>query len=129
MIPYIAKAKKNPITKEVKYYAQIAHCDPVHLLDVTDSISQKCTVTEHDVKAVLSALEYAIAKRLANGESVRFGDLGSFRPTIKGTPSDTAENCSTANIEAVRTRYTQSGRLNTIFNGEMSFLKFEKVSK
>lgn len=129
MIPYIAKAKKNPVTKEVKYYAQIAPCEPVHLLDVTSSISQKCTVTEHDVKAVLSALEYVIAKRLAAGESVRFGDLGSFRPTIKGTPADTKEKVSTANIEAVRTRYTQSGRLNAVFNGDMAFLKFEKVSK
>ena len=29
MIPFIAKAKKNPITKEVKYYAQVAPVDHV----------------------------------------------------------------------------------------------------
>ena len=91
MIPFIAKAKKNPITKEVKYYAQVAPVDHVELLSITSSISEKCTVTEHDVKAVLSALQMSIAKHITDGSSVRFGDLGSFRLTIKGTPADTKE--------------------------------------
>ena len=91
MIPFIAKAKKNPITKEVKYYAQVAPVDHVELLSITSSISEKCTVTEHDVKAVLSALQMSIAKHITDGNSVRFGDLGSFRLTIKGTPADTKE--------------------------------------
>ena len=111
MIPFIAKAKKNPITKEVKYYAQVAPVDHVELLSITSSISEKCTVTEHDVKAVLSALQMSIAKHITDGNSVRFGDLGSFRLTIKGTPA-----------------YTQSGRLSQIFNSDVSGLKFEKVS-
>ncbi|MEE0448144.1 MAG: HU family DNA-binding protein [Prevotellamassilia sp.] len=128
MIPFIAKAKKNPITKEVKYYAQVAPVDHVELLSITSSISEKCTVTEHDVKAVLSALQMSIAKHITDGNSVRFGDLGSFRLTIKGTPADTKEKAGVANIERLRVAYTQSGRLSQIFNSDVSGLKFEKVS-
>ena len=106
MIPFIAKAKKNPITKEVKYYAQVAPVDHVELLSITSSISEKCTVTEHDVKAVLSALQMSIAKHITDGSSVRFGDLGSFRLTIKGTPADTKEKAGIANIERLRVAYT-----------------------
>ena len=99
MIPFIAKAKKNPITKEVKYYAQVAPVDHVELLSITSSISEKCTVTEHDVKAVLSALQMSIAKHITDGSS-----------------------------ERLRVAYTQSGRLSQIFNSDVSGLKFEKVS-
>lgn len=129
MIPFVAKAKKNPITKDIKYYAQVAPVDHVELLNITSNISEKCTVTEHDVKAVLSALQMSIAKHITDGNSVRFGDLGSFRLTIKGTPAETKEKAGIANIERLRVVYTQSGRLSQIFNGDVKGLRFEKVGE
>ena len=128
MIPYIVKAKKNPITKEVKYYAQIAPVNYVRLENITKKISEKCTVTEHDVKAVLSALQMCVLKHITDGNTVRLGDLGSFRATLKGKPSDTKEDVKVSNIERVRVRYTMSARLSQVF-GNKGMLQFEKVGE
>ena len=51
--------------------------------EVIVGIVDKCTLTRVDVKAVLVALEEVIIEQLKMGNSVRFGDLGSFRPTLK----------------------------------------------
>ena len=129
MIPFVVIPKKDPITQEVKYYAQIAPLKHVDLLSATQAISERCTVTEHDVKAVLSALQMAIIKHVTNGESVRFGDLGSFRLTIKGKPAETKDKINTSHIERLRVRYTMSSRLAQIFNSNISQLGFEKTVK
>lgn len=111
MITYVIKAKKNPITKTVKYYPQVAPVTPLVLDDVVDKISGQCTVTEHDIKAVLSALQEQIIVALREGNSVRLGDLGSFRLTINGTGADTREAVTADDIKRLRVRYTMSARL------------------
>lgn len=113
MITYVVKAKKNPITKAVKYYPQIAPVKPLVLDDIAEKISNECTLTEHDIKAVLSALQEQVLMSLREGNSVRLGDLGSFRLTIKGKGSDAKEDVSSDSIERLRVRYTMSGRLSS----------------
>lgn len=128
MIPYIIKAKKNPQNKDVKYYAQIAPVKYVRLDNITERISEKCTVTEHDVKAVLSALQMCVVKYITDGRTVRLGDLGSFRATLKGKPCETKEEVKASKIERVRVRYTMSARLSQVF-GNKEMLQFEKVGE
>ena len=110
MLKYNVVSKKNPIDKSVKYYARLAPVTPVKLNDIADAISQECTVTIHDVKAVLSALEAHIVRQLRNGCSVRLGDLGSFRPTISSTGADAAEEFTVGNIKQVNIRFYGSSR-------------------
>lgn len=129
MIKYLSKAKKNPVNQEVMYYPQIAPVDSVQLESVTKAISEKCTVTEHDVKAVLSALQSTIVKHLTDGRTVRLGDLGSFRLTLKGKPQEAEDKVSTKDIDRLRVHYTMSARLAKIFNKGLSDLQFEKVGK
>ncbi len=50
----------------------------MNLEQVATNISRECTVTVHDVKAVLSSLQEQIILALQDGKSVRFGDLGSL---------------------------------------------------
>lgn len=113
MITYIVTPKKNPKTEVIKYYAQIAPIRPLRLDDIAEKISNQCTVTEHDVKAVLSALQEQVLMALREGNSVRLGDLGSFRPTISSDPSDAAADVTADNIKTVRVRYTMSARLRS----------------
>lgn len=105
-IPYVIKPKKNPITKAVKYYPQIAPVRPVTLDDIARRIEKRSTVASSDCKAVLDALQFEIKEALASGNSVRLGDLGSFRTTLQGVGSDTAADVKASSVRKINVRFT-----------------------
>lgn len=114
MIYYIPRSKKNIQTGEYSYYPSIAPVTAVKLDSVADQISRECTVSMPDIKAVINALEHYIVGALKNGQSVRLGDLGSFRPTIycaKETGVKDSKDVSSDNIVGVRCRFTAGGNL------------------
>ena len=79
--------------------------------EVAKQISTECTATPADVKAVLDALQYEVIDALQNGNSVRLGDLGSFRLSIKANGSDTsaeAKKTGANAIKAVNVQFTKS---------------------
>ena len=111
MIKYVIRAKKNPIAKIVKYYPQIAPTTPVTLAQIVKRIEKRSTVSSADVKAVLDALQYEVIEALQSGNSVRLGDLGSFRLSIKAngsTTSDEARRTGANAIKAVNVQFTKS---------------------
>lgn len=111
MIKYIIRAKKNPLTRTVKFYPQIAPTTPVTLAQIVKRIEKRSTVSSADVKAVLDALQYEVIEALQNGNSVRLGDLGSFRLSIKAngsTTSDEARRTGANAIKAVNVQFTKS---------------------
>lgn len=111
MIKYVIRAKKNPIAKSVKYYPQIAPTTPVTLAQIVKRIEKRSTVSSADVKAVLDALQYEVIDALQNGNSVRLGDLGSFRLSIKANGSDTsaeAKKTGANAIKAINVQFTKS---------------------
>lgn len=75
--------RKNPVTDAKGWYPQISLTSAVSADEVIDGIVEKCTLTRVDVSAVLIALEEVIIEQIKLGNSVRFGSLGSFRPTLK----------------------------------------------
>ena len=83
MISWNKIQRRNPQNGSLRWYPQIALNSYVTADDVIIGIVEKCTLTKVDVKAVLIALEEVIIEQLKLGNSVRFGSLGSFRPTIK----------------------------------------------
>ena len=92
MIKYVIQAKKNPLKKEeVKFYPQAAPTTPVTLAQIIKRIEKRSTVSSADVKAVLDALQYEVIEALENGNTVRLGDIGSFRLTIKAEGALTAK--------------------------------------
>ena len=111
MIKYVIRAKKNPIAKSVKYYPQMAPTTPVTLAQIVKRIEKRSTVSSADVKAVLDALQYEVIDALQNGNSVRLGDLGSFRLSIKVHGSETSAEARKAGanaIKAVNVQFTKS---------------------
>ena len=89
MIKYIARQKKDPIKGVSKFYAQVAPIDAVSLNEIGARISESCTVTLHDVKAVLSSLQTQIVYALRDGTegAEALGALGAvllpgFPPAI-----------------------------------------------
>ena len=91
MIKYVIQAKRNPANPEqTKYYPQMAPSTPITLAQVVKRIEKRSTVSSADVKAVLDALQYEVVEALADGNSIRLNDLGSFRLTITANGVDSA---------------------------------------
>ena len=111
------------------YVLRNTSCDPVDLEALYDLMAEESTVTRHDVKAVVSALQRWIIYYLKEGYSVRLGDLGSFRTTLSGSGTEEADELSDDNIEYVRVQFTPSAIMEQAFlTGSGSELKFVTLS-
>ena len=114
MIKYYLISRKNPITKEYAYHANATSVTPIMLDELAEDISGSCTVTKHDVKAVISVLEEKIIKALLNGQSVRLGDLGSFHARISSKAAATTDEFTEKPSEHIRgllVRFTPSSKM------------------
>ena len=115
MIKFVIRAKKNPLKRDqVKFYPQMAPGVPVMLRTIVGRIEKRSGVSSASVKAVLDALQYEILQTLADGNSVRLGDLGSFRLTMHGEGASTAKEAKEkgANlIKRVSVRFTKSSTM------------------
>lgn len=108
---YKVVEKKKPGTQDFKYYGTVVLGEPVGIRAIVKEIEEKCTLTQPDILAVLSALESAIAAKLRNGQAVRFGTLGSFRPTITSEGAEQANVWAVNMIKRVRAVFTPSAQL------------------
>ena len=105
MIKYIIQGKKNPLKKtEIKYYPQMAPSTPMTLAQIVKRVEKRSTVSSADVKAVLDALQYEVIEALENGNSVRLGDLGSFRLTMKSQGVETVAEAKKKGAQLISPR-------------------------
>lgn len=116
MLKYNVVARKNPQTKELLYYAQLEPVTAVGLSALATAISNECTVTIHDIKAVLSALEEKVIMYLQSGMSVRLGDLGSFHPTVSSRGAATPEAFTSTNLRGVKVAFSKSSAMRYGFS-------------
>ncbi|RRD62799.1 HU family DNA-binding protein [Tannerella forsythia] len=118
MIKYVIQEKKNPLNGEVKYYPQIAPATPMTINQIIKRVEKRSTVSSADVKAVLDALQYEVIDALESGNSVRLGDLGSFRLTIKADGMATAAEAKKQGaklIKQVNVQFTKSTAMRDAF--------------
>ena len=131
MIPYTIRSLKKPGTDQKKFYIQVAPTVPLTLDQIAQNISSRCTVTGTDCLAVLNELEKEVITALLNGNSVRLGKLGSFRPTISSAGADTAKDVKLSNVKSVRCRFTSGARLRAallLSNVDVAFTKRDIAS-
>lgn len=151
MISWNKIQRRNPISHTLAWYPQISLNGITGVEDVVAGIVGKCTLTAPDVKAVLIALEEVIIEQIKAGNTVRFGDLGSFRPTITcrawdeekgkwgtgGSPVATdvidpetgeiaARGVTSDNIKGINVVFTKSGVMDRSLARQN--LKFRQVS-
>lgn len=115
MIYYNVIKRKSPKDGTVKFYAMINRTSYVTLSQVAENISRECTLTVHDIKAVLSSLQEQIILQLQDGKSVRFGDLGSFRATLQSQGVANKEDFKKSNISRVMVRFVRSSAMRSAF--------------
>ena len=111
MLHFTVVPIKSPVSSTIKYYPRLAPCTPITLDQLCEDIANESTVTRHDIKGVLSALQEQVFKHLRNGKSVRLGDLGSFHPTLGSIGVDTEPEMTAAKITSVRVRFTPSSKI------------------
>jgi predicted histone-like DNA-binding protein len=129
MINYFVQERKSPKTGTVKYYATAGRVTPLKLATIAEAISKECTVTVHDVKAVLSALEEKMINAFQNGQSVRFGDLGSFRVTLHSEGQDEKSKVSADAIKSVHVCFRKSAAMSNALEVKNPNVNFRLIAK
>lgn len=89
------------------------------LAQIVKQIEKRSTVSSADVKAVLDALQYEVIEALKNGNTVRLGDIGSFRLTIKAEGVATAIEAKIKGaklIKQVNVQFTKSTAMRDSFD-------------
>ena len=86
----------------MKYYLQIAPSTPLTLTQIVKRIEKRSTVSSPDVKAVLDALQSEVIYALESGNTVRLGDLGSFRLTLQSEGVGTATDAKKMGVQLIK---------------------------
>jgi len=108
-----------------KFYAAFKSNGEMSLKQLSERIAQISTVSRTDTMAVLTALVEVVPEELANGQTVRLGDLGSFSINISSEGSDTAEQVSASNIRASKVVFRAGRELKD----KLETASFQKVSE
>ena len=100
------KSPQNPETK--KWYAKAVSNGTVDTEILIKQIAKRCTVTRHDAKAVVSALQEVMSEYIRMGCAVYLEDLGYFRLELKGKGAEKLDNFSSAMISNTMLRFLPS---------------------
>ena len=127
MIQYKVVKRKSPKTGEVIYHPAIAGVSVVSNQKIIERIEKKCTLASSDIKAVLDALEVELIDALRDGDAVRFGDLGSFRPTLHTKSKDEEKDVNAGDIKKVSVVFTPTLRVKQALDVKKGYVRFSKV--
>ena len=84
-----------------KIYGRAVVSNTIYTDTICENISGRCTLTEPDVKAAVSALESEIAKQLAQGNRVVLEGFGAFKVGLTTKPADTVEKFTANNVKGM----------------------------
>jgi predicted histone-like DNA-binding protein len=111
----VLKKVQRPNPKDVsaarKFYVSAQNSGEVTLEEMSEEISDRCTLTESDVLAALSALQHEMIKNLLAGKIVRFGTFGSFQLSLNSKGVETADDASQSQVRGVRVRFRPGMRI------------------
>ena len=129
MLKYSVLCRKNPVNKNVKWYAQIASPEPLMIDKLAELIAQNCTLTRHDILACLSAFQEQLINALQEGKSVRLADLGSFRVTMHSVGSPTEDAFTASNINRLSIRFVPATKLRKALSVGAHGIAFVQLPK
>lgn len=130
MIQYKVTKRKRPGTGTFTYHPAAIQGSVVSQRMLVERISSRCTVTSADVKAVVDALEYEMVQIFKSGQRVQFGDVGSFRTSLRTSGVEKEEDVSPSQIRKVNIVFTPSLRIRhdmDVKSGGIQFAKAEVV--
>ena len=116
----IQRPNPKDSTAARKFYVSTQSAGDVTLEEMSEEISDRCTLTETDVLAALNALQREMIKNLLAGKIVRFGTFGSFQLALSSDGVDKAEEASQSQVRAARVRFRPGMR----FQDNLKLLKY-----
>lgn len=118
--------KMNPMdhSKPKLFYAISSNNGKIGLRDVSNMISENCSLKNADVLAVLESLVEVVSDQLSQGKTVYLGDFGTFTPSIKSEGVETSEKFSQRNILKVKVNFRQGLE----FKRRLALINFSKIS-
>lgn len=95
-----------------KWYMKARSLRTVSTEELAEEISGTNTVTEADVKAVLSSLKVVMKQKLQAGLSVKLEGIGTFRTTVSCGPAEEEDKLTADNIKAIYVRFAPEKSLD-----------------
>ena len=120
--------RSNPINRSAqkKWYPSVKTILQVKEKDVAAAIADETTLNRKEAEMALSQLEKVLIANLLASNSVQLGDWGSFYLTCSGTPSDTKEEVTAANISGLNIRFSPGKALKEAL-AKAVFVHAEKI--
>ena len=122
--------RKNSPTKGMIYGRAVVN-SVVHTSAIAKKITERCTVTEPDILAVINALMTEISANISEGNKVVLDNFGSFKLGIRTSPAVSAKKFTQANIKAMYIIYSpysvmdQGKRVKPMLSG----IKMEEMTE
>lgn len=107
---------------EKKFYASNMISGNSDIEDLTEDIEKISTVSGADIRAVLYALTDVIPRMLADGKSVKLGDIGNFRVSISSEGVLKAEDVNANCIKKSKILFSPGKKLKAMLGN----LKYQK---
>lgn len=127
---YQVVPKKNPINKEVKYYAQVKNYTPIDKVKIIELAEKNSNINRTVLEAVWSAWERAMANYFTRGHNVQLWPLGSFYGVIKSSGALAYDEFSTSYIKSYKLAFVASPQLKrAALKANMSFLRYTPEPK
>ncbi len=117
-VNYTIVARGNPGDPQSpkKYYSQAKSTGAVTLRELAEQIAARSTVSSIDTMAVLEGLVTLLPKNIADGKTVKLGDLGNFRLSLRSDGADTAEDVTAQNIKTNHLRFRAGKEVKKVLN-------------
>ena len=122
--------RKNSPTRGMIYGRAVVN-RVVHTSAIAKKITERCTVTEPDILAVINALMTEISANIAEGNKVVLDEFGSFKLGIRTSPAESAKKFTSANIKNMYVIYSpytvmdQGKRVKPMLSG----IKMEEMTE
>lgn len=110
MITFKAVERRNPRLPDdpKKFYPLVKSTGTIDVRTISEELSDASTLNSVDIRAVLFGLEKSLLKYLQDGYIVKFGDLGTFRPSVSGIGADTADELTASSVTKKRILFSPS---------------------
>lgn len=100
----IKVVKKNPITKQTKWYLQKSTYSLIGNDALIARIAQNTALPASVINAATSAIFDSVANFCANGHSVQFGTMMSIRPVIQSQGVTSMDLVNAKQVKAIQLR-------------------------
>ena len=105
------------------YYPKLTNSTQIDLNKIADLLEKRSSASRADIYLTIIGLVDLLPELLADGHTIKLGDMGIFRLHAKANTSESPEEVSSKNIQEVRLTFRADKRIKYFLKS----LKFKKL--